>query len=155
MILVPLRGKATGRSAMIDECDADLILPHLWYQDRMGYAFTNLYTDSSHDRCRRVPMHRMILGASRGQVVDHRDHNPLNNTRSNIRIATLRENSRNRRGVTGVRWNRRRRKWEAHIWTGAKRVSLGFFRDRDDAVEARKRGEVEHFGAFALCLSGN
>ncbi|PKL42479.1 MAG: hypothetical protein CVV39_08870 [Planctomycetes bacterium HGW-Planctomycetes-1] len=39
---------------------------------------------------------RIIMNAKRGQVVDHRDRNPLNNQKSNLRIATHRQNMLNR-----------------------------------------------------------
>lgn len=55
-----------------------------------------------------VYMHRQVLGAKPGQEVDHRNHDTLDNRRSNLRIATRSQNCLNRLGAqknskTGVR----------------------------------------------------
>ncbi len=39
---------------------------------------------------------RIIMRAKKGKVVDHRDRNPLNNQKDNLRIATHRQNMLNR-----------------------------------------------------------
>src|SRR4051794_18784857 len=61
-----------------------------------------------------IYMHRVILGAKRGQKVDHQDLDGLNNLPGNIRITTTSENGRNARKTTrprtsrykGVHWNK-------------------------------------------------
>lgn len=58
----------------------------------------------------RVYLHRLLMSAPKGKVVDHIDGNPLNNTKENLRIVTQRENMkhagesvRQRNGFAGVR----------------------------------------------------
>jgi hypothetical protein len=49
-------------------------------------------------------MHREVTGAPKGQVVDHVNHNTMNNRRCNVRICTDRQNQANKRphgGSTG------------------------------------------------------
>lgn len=44
-----------------------------------------------------IAMHRLICGTyGRDVLVDHKDHDTLNNQRGNLRICTVAENSRNR-----------------------------------------------------------
>lgn len=71
---------------------------------------------------RKLWMHREILNAASGVIVDHIDGDGLNNTRSNIRLCTSAENNRNRRAVhcgrsrfKGVCWKSNPQKWQAYI----------------------------------------
>ena len=67
-------------------------------------------------------MHRQILNAPKGMVVDHKDGNGLNNRKSNLRLCTPAQNVRNRRPALGssskykgVSRDKSRRKWLARI----------------------------------------
>ena len=46
-------------------------------------------------------------------------------------------------GFPGVHWSKAARKWRARISVGGNRISLGRYDSFDDAVEARRRAEVE------------
>lgn len=51
----------------------------------------------------------------------------------------------NTSGVRGVTWDKETRKWYAYISVHRKRISLGRFKDFEDAVKARKAAEDEYF----------
>lgn len=51
----------------------------------------------------------------------------------------------NKSGVTGVCWDRRQNKWQAYINIDAVQVSLGFFKEKEHAITARKEAE-KRFG---------
>ena len=51
----------------------------------------------------------------------------------------------NTSGVKGVTWDKETRKWYAYISLHRKRISLGRFKDFEDAVKARKAAEDEYF----------
>lgn len=111
-----------------------------------------------------VALHRFIMGAKRGQLVDHRNGDGLDNQRDNLRLCTPRQNSQNvvesknqkLGGFKGVSWSKRAGKWCAQIRggpTGAdgkrKQIRLGLFTDPIEAAKAYDRAAREHFGEFA------
>ncbi len=102
-----------------------------------------------------IYMHRQIMHAPKGFDVDHRDHNTLDNRRSNLRVCTRSQNLQNKRpqgGVSeykGVRWHTQIRRWHARIKLNGKRTSLGCFTDEVKAAKAYDKAAREMFGEFA------
>lgn len=103
-------------------------------------------------------LHRAIMRPRQDEVVDHINGNPLDNRRSNLRVCSQEENSKNRKlacnntsGVTGVsRYIRhgRKPKWQAHISINKRQVNLGSYDLFEDAVNARQEAEIKHYGQF-------
>jgi hypothetical protein len=96
-------------------------------------------------------LHRWITNAPEGLVVDHINHNTLDNTDENLRVLTAAENGQNRKGaiknsksgVRGVCWVRKINKWRVVVTINKKRMNLGYFKKIEEAekvaVEARKK----------------
>lgn len=142
-----------GYTACVDDDDYALVSRYRWSaffseKDRTVYARTNLVLGDG----RRVSrmMHRVILGLVEKAfpLIDHRDHNGLNNQRENLRLSTKAMNARNRRKVMrasspyiGVsrskhhsgRWG----KWAAYEWTGREQRWIGRFEYEASAAVAR------------------
>lgn len=104
-------------------------------------------------------MHRLILNAKKGQVVDHADHNGLNNTRKNIRLCDHSENAWNgRKRVSGkhpykgIALDKRplTKPWQAVIVIRGKSVWLGRWSTAEEAALAYNRAAKRYFGKFAL-----
>lgn len=80
-------------------------------------------------RYQKPYVHRMILDAPSGMVVDHINGDGLDNRRSNLRIVTQSENLQNRRGPmtnsrSGIRGVFRRSdcdRWEAQVVLGRRK----------------------------------
>src|ERR1044072_6370465 len=97
---------------MVDSEDYDRLKPIKWYiNHKTGYVYG--YITSSH----RPYIHRFILGLSEPKpYVDHKDGNPLNCQRSNLRYCTDTQNvhNQNKRKIgeytskfKGVAWGKR------------------------------------------------
>ncbi|MBN1124206.1 MAG: HNH endonuclease [Sedimentisphaerales bacterium] len=103
-------------------------------------------------------MHRLIARPPDGMVVDHIDHNGLNNTRANLRVCTPQQNSRNRRSQSGrskykgISYDKRYKRWKARIRFQNKYIHIGTFRDEARAARAYDAKAAELFGEFA-CLN--
>jgi hypothetical protein len=87
--------------------------------------------------------------------VDHKDCNPQNNQRDNLRLATRIEQCRNRvagragRPNKGVYKRDYGDRWVAHIVENGKSKHLGTFSSEEEAVEARKLAAAKLHGDFA------
>jgi hypothetical protein len=107
-------------------------------------------------------VHRLVYflfyGVDPGALfVDHINHDPADNRPLNLRLATLKENTRNMRaarrdsssGVRGVRWRERDKFWYATVGVDGKAVHIGCFKNRDDAIAAVRTARMRHFGEFS------
>lgn len=141
----------TGSEFYFDWADFEIIKQYCWNEHvkHTGYHVLEAYDKESDQVV--VMMH--VLGC---KGYDHKDRNPLNNRRNNLRPATQKENVRNKSkqrnnnsGVTGVGYLKSRNKWRARITTDDKEIHLGLFIDKEDAIRARLQAEVLYFGDFA------
>lgn len=100
------------------------------------------------------PAHRIaflyVTGRFPENGVDHEDGNGLNNRWSNLREANSADNAKNQRlpanntsGTVGIYFRKERNRWEASIEINRRHKSLGYFRNKDDAIAARKKAESE------------
>lgn len=131
-----------GRAALIDDCDMEKISGHRWIacKDRsIFYARTHVIQENGLRIT--VSMHRKIMNFPRDLQIDHIDGNGLNNTRSNLRLATARMNSQNKHSrktskCAGVCWIKSEQRWRARIEISGKERCLGFFLQEIDAARA-------------------
>lgn len=149
-----------GKHAIVDPDDFDWLSTHKWYAVRRSGTF---YAARAGPRRKGkakpvILMHRRILKVGRGMVVDHINHNGLDNRRANLRPATLAKNSRNRRKFKtaghyskykGVTWYKSKKKWAALIMANRKSKFLGYFDDEIEAGRAYDAAARERHGKFA------
>lgn len=139
----------------IDTDDFDLVANFntTWFlHDNNGntYARTTVTIDG---KIHRLQMHRLILGLDDADiVVDHRDHNGLNNKRDNIRVSDRILNPQNKKGarsdsktgVRGVTFDKESQKFKAHVSVDGKQKTLGRFSTIDEAEQAVKEARRKY-----------
>ena len=88
-------------------------------------------------------------------IIDHIDGNRLNNSISNLRVCSSRENNLNKTrksntksGRKGVSWYKRDSKWEVRIKHKNKNLHLGLFDDIDEASKVYEEKAKELHGEF-------
>jgi hypothetical protein len=100
-----------------------------------------------------VFLHREIMGAVKGQIVDHANGNPLDNRRCNLRLCTPQENSRHRDVLRGFKFKGmtfEQNLWRVRIRTGdGKKLHVGTFHTQEEAALAYDAAALQHFGEFA------
>lgn len=141
-----------GLEAVVDAVDAQLA-KHNW---SAGWR-KNGYYATRRVRKRTVFLHRLVAERAGldivGLEVDHKDGNPLNCCRDNLRAATHEQNSRNMKlsrantsGIKGVR--RRLNRWTARIRADGHEHFLGSFETSEEAAEAYRKASAELHGEF-------
>jgi hypothetical protein len=100
-------------------------------------------------------MHREIMNAPRGRIVDHANGDSLDNRDENLRVTTQSGNLANRRKVRGksrykgVWWNIQKRRWIADIVKDGHKYVLGRFSSESLAAFAYDAAARQLFGGFA------
>lgn len=56
---------------------------------------------------------------------------------------------KNKSGVVGVSWNKKRNNWKSVLIFDGKENYLGNFKNKDDAIKARLLAEVQYYGEYA------
>ncbi len=137
-----------GKVAMVDDEEFVRLSKSKWYWD--GHYVVR-------GRNPTIRMHREILKPPSGMNIDHRDHNGLNNQKSNLRFCTTAQNMANsikHRGCSskykGVCWDKQGRRWIAYIMFNYQQIHLGCFDFEEQAAHAYDTAARKYFGEFAL-----
>ena len=146
-----------GQVTTIDVEDLEKIGEYRWYAS--WNPSSNTYychaTVKDHSGKRiKVMLHRLIMNAEKGKFVDHIDTNPLNNIKSNLRICSQAENSRNRgkssnnkSGHKGVYY--RNGLYVVQIRKDGKLISVGSSENYEEAVAMHESAIKKLHGEFS------
>ena len=135
---------SSGHQIQIDDGDHHLIGKSTWCVSVKGYAVARIAGKT-------VRMHRLLLNAAEGTIIDHIDGNKLNNCRSNLRFCTQSQNLMNRKPKAGTLKGVRKRGnfYIAQIQADGVAYYLGTFATADEAYAAYKAKAAKLHGEFA------
>ncbi len=133
--------------------DYDKIKDYCWHINDNGYLISHISKSNQ-----RIRLHRLVMGCvpNDGLLIDHINHDTLDNRKINLRIVNYRQNAMNMikketniSGATGVSWDKEKSKWCALITDNYKTIFLGYYSDFNEAVEVRKQAEQKYFGEYS------
>ena len=140
----------TNKEFYVDADDYDKVKDYCWTEHIVhGYHALEARKPDSN---KTIRMHYLIVGKN----FDHKDRNPLNNRKHNLREPGECGNAQNhsvrkdnKTGVSGINFNKLSGCYVARIQYDKKRISLGEFNSLNDAIVARLNAEVKYYGEFA------
>ena len=144
-----------GFVAIVDADDYERVSRYKWRvmtadRRRTQYARCKIYGQA-------VLLHRFIMQARPGQIMDHINRDGLDNRKANLRFVTRSQNAVNvdkRRSANatssykGVYWDKSKRKWTSRLMVNGKAL---FRRLPTEEEAARAYDEMarEHYGEYA------
>lgn len=148
IVMYNAKCEESGRTK-IDKEDIKKVKDRKWYMTDQGYAISDT-------KRKGELLHRLLTDCPEGKIVDHINRNSLDNRKQNLRICTQKENTfnsgirtDNKTGHTGIVYRKREKKWFAYINKDGRQHSLGYHDTKEQAIKARKEGEVKYYGEFA------
>lgn len=157
MPLIPL---TRGLQVQVDEEDFIRFGCFKWYAQKCGKTFYAARRKGPQEGRALVLLHREILDAPKGIQVDHKDCNSLNCLRSNLRLATHKQNRGNQKkywkhrstsqfkGVCFTPQLNQTNPWMAYIG-GRPRVHLGYFPTEKLAAKAYDQAAKARYKEFS------
>ena len=142
IVLYDKYGNEVNR-ALIDSEDVERCKEYKWRINDNGYVLTDIKGST-----KKLRLHRFIMNCPEDMVVDHINHDRLNNRKSNLRVCTQQQNLMNKK-CTGITYDKNRSKWLARITIDNKQKYLGYYETKEEAIEARRQAEIDYFGEFS------
>ena len=137
---------SNGNEFIVDTEDVDKIKDYCWSVNKSGYVDTKV-------NGKGIRLHRFIMNTPDDMIVDHINRKPWDNRKCNLRNTTVNVNTRNvskgknnTSGYLGVSLHKETGKWRAFVTVNGKTIHLGEFVNIEEAIDARKKGELKYYG---------
>ncbi len=149
-----------GQVTVVDDEDYDFLMQFKWCAMWNSQSCDYRPVRKTWEGGKRITilMYRVIAERAGflAPMIDHIDHDPLNNQRENLRPATYCQNLQNARlrsdstsGIKGVSWHKQKQKWYVRIYREKKSYSGGLFTHKGEARKAANALRRRLHGDFA------
>jgi hypothetical protein len=139
------KGEITSE-CIVDDDKYEELIKFKWYNS-LGYIRTHIFINKN----TTISIHRYLMNAKKGDIVDHINNNPLDNRISNLRICTDSLNSHNRKiepgSYVGVSYNGYN--YSSQITKDGDNYILGTYITKMDAAKAYDIKARELYGLNA------
>lgn len=152
--LLPLNN---GFCALLDSEDFERFGRFNWTVGSFGgkphYAYRSVWGEDG--KCHTICLHRAIMDAQPGQIVDHKNRNTYDNRKSNLRFATKAQNRFNskgrpsKHGFIGVD-TQTPGAYRGRVMVDGKTYYTSTYRDPVLAAAGRDLLAIQHHGEFAV-----
>lgn len=137
-----------GLVTLLDDVDYEFFSQWKWYAKRIPRyrtpSFHAMRTAIIGGRQTTLTLHRVLMNCPKGMVVDHRNHETLDNRRENLRVCTHADNMRNIHPDS--RCTRRRRSLHPDKYNG---VFPSYCKKKPFRVKFKLNAKEVHLGHFA------
>jgi hypothetical protein len=148
-----------GKIALVDDADFEWLSQFKWYAQKTTYGGYTAARGCScwlNKKLHMILMHRQITSCPFQSIIDHKNHNPLDNRRINLRICSRTENNRNSNislrntsGFKGVIWDKVLKKWRTRICFNKKQKHIGLYTTKVEAAKSYNDAAIKYFGEYA------
>lgn len=141
--IIGLSPKYGDKEILVDDADFEYVSKFKWFLRKVGKTFYAQRNAKVGELRTAIQMHRELLSVPAGLMVDHKNHNTLDNRRENLRICTQFENQHNQQATRGgsskykgITWVKKSKKWRTMITTYGYAKHLGLFNNEEEAAMA-------------------
>jgi len=129
-----------NKFAIVDDEDYEKVSKNKWSYSSNGYVVRGKP---------QISLHRFVMHAKKGQQIDHKNRNKLDNRKENLRFCNTKQNHWNDISKTGVHFRPNRNSWIVRMMINGKRKYIGYFANKKLALDARKQASLKYYKEFS------
>jgi hypothetical protein len=144
-----------GYEVLIDDEDYERVKSHNWFACTPGTLTYFFFSKRKNGKRHQYRLHRFLLNAPEGSVVDHISGDTMDNRKANLRITDWKGNARNHgmnstntSGYRGVIFSKSKNRWRAVIQTIKNPLHLGYYPSKEIAAYVYEEASKIIYGEY-------